>query len=149
MKALALFLVILAAAGCRTNTAEPRAAGYWPGAFVVDGAPALKGYLQLYVTDMKFKLFIETAHQNVMVQGPWTVKGGRVRIQPSDYHFEMPSEEDQKAMRERVIPADAFRSALAHGVVLDESADRRHLIGLRISLQNAIGRFEFERPIPR
>ncbi|HVT10854.1 MAG TPA: hypothetical protein VHE55_01195 [Fimbriimonadaceae bacterium] len=145
--------------GCGANGAVTRAAGSWLGQFDIESvagksdpaaiqAEAMKGNLELYVNGSKFKLDMKSAHQGFTVNGKWTADKGRVTMTTDSYHFDNPTEEDQKALNLRIITPDEIRAVFGHPVVLDETADRRHLTGLKTSLGRLLGRFEFERPIP-
>ena len=147
--------------GCsHSETAVERAAGSWPGHFEiesVDGktdpkiidAEQMKGNLQLYVTGSKFKLEMKTPNQEFTIGGKWTAEKSRVTMTADTFEFKNPTEEDQKAFGMKLILPDELRSAFGHPTVLDETADKRKLTGLKTSLGKLLGRFEFERPIPR
>jgi hypothetical protein len=153
-----LFLLLLT--GCKGNS-QPvtRAAGSYPGQFhieSVDGKedPALikaneiKGNLELYLTQNKFKLDMASFHQDFSIEGKWTADKTRVTLTSDKFDFKNPSEEDQKALKLKILQPDQIRAVFGHPVVLETSADRRRLTGLKTTLGNLLGRFEFERPIP-
>lgn len=161
MRAAVLAAIALLLIGCsRALNPMERAAGSWPGQFQIESAKdsskpeelakwTMKGNLWLYVTDEKFRLELSTAHQQFTVKGKWEAKGSRITLTSNNYEFTFPTEEDQQALKLPIISADEIRATFHNPVVFDESADRRTLSGLKISLGPLIGSFKFERPLPR
>ena len=109
----------------------------------------MKGNLELYVTHSKFKLDMATRNQKFSINGTWKAEKNRATLTMDGSHFENPTPEDEKALGLRIIKPAEIQAVFGHPFVLDESPDRRRLTGLKTSLGHMIGRFEFERPIPR
>jgi hypothetical protein len=137
-----------------------RAAGAWTGRFVIDSVDGksdpklieselMKGNLQLYITASKFKLDMSNRHQKFTIGGKWTAEKSRVTMTADSFAFQNPTEEEQKTFGLDIIAPDQIRAAFGHAIVFDESANKRELKGLRTTIGKLVGRFEFERPIPR
>jgi hypothetical protein len=160
MRCLWFLIAALALAGCNGNdNPAARAAGTYPGEFRIESVDGksdakmiadetMKGSLELYLTQNKFKLDLASKYQGFTVEGKWTAEKSRVTLTTDKYAFQNPSEEDQKAFQLKIIQPDEIRTAFGHPLVLETSPDRRKLTGLKTSLGKLLGRLEFERPIP-
>jgi hypothetical protein len=161
MRYACLMILSLTLIGCSAgDPAMARAAGGWTGRFAIDSvsgkadpkeieAELMKGNLQLYITHSKFKLEMANLHQKFTIGGSWTAEKSRVTITADTFAFKNPTEEEQKTFGLSIIGPDEIRVAFGHAVVFDETEDKRRLTGLKMSIGKLIGRFEFERPIPR
>jgi hypothetical protein len=159
MRAAYVVLFVLVLSGCGGENPAARAAGSYPGQFVIESVDgkeeaasiakeAIKGNLELYLTHDKFKLDMASAYQSFSIEGKWKAEKSRVILTSDKFDFKNPSEEDQKALKLQIIQPDEIRGVFGHPFVLETSSDRRRLTGLKSMLGKLLGHFEFERPIP-
>ena len=133
-----------------------KVAGLWPGEFTPDVSDRnatkekhFRGYLQLYLTDDKFKMEMNSPQQGFTVQGKWKVSDGQVEIHGDTFAFDNPTEEDQKTFGMKLISPEEIRATFNRGLVFKASPDRKVLAGLKTSFGSILGTFRFERPLPQ
>lgn len=129
--------------------------GKWPGGFVVGEVrrgpntaidqkrSSLKGFVQIYATNRKFKIHLEGEQETIDVDGDWTRKARRM-----DLHVQHVVIDDQggAALRDpnrKFILPDDIRAAYSRPLILDLSADGKSLNGLPMSIGDLTGRHLF------
>ena len=146
-----MLIPVLALAGCGTKEGMAYF-GRWSGRFAVESAEGssegdrlrsgMKGYLQIYATERRFKMHLEGEQQNVDVSGHWEIKKRRLTLRSNDIQIEDPGEELSDPTRKR-LPPRALRDAYARPLVFDLSPDGRALTGLTTSVGTLVGRHLF------
>ncbi len=134
-------------AGC-SNRVELPLYGKWEGAY--DAARPgvdLKGYLQLYATNHKFKMRIGNYGQTLDTLGNWNLRGRQVLLKFTEINFEGVSKDQAEARKLVYLPPSDVRTAYGHELVLNLSSDSKTLTGLPMGLGGLTGHHVFQKAI--
>lgn len=149
---LAVALAVVASAGCG-NSRVGELAGIWHGEFKPSAESELKmrkewgyrGYLQLYVTNMKFKMRLESLAQIVDVTGTWKVDQSRVTLSVANVAFDDLGGQVRRRPGITPIPPEAVREAFSQQLVLDYESEGQTLAGLDMTLGPILGKTFFKK----
>ena len=151
MKRIAsLILAVVVASGCKTHSDLMPFLGKWLGTFVVSsistgGTDAdkkreqLTGYIQVYANHQSYKMELEGEQETIRIDGTWTIRGKQITLTPKELGIDDKGGSEVRDPNRKYIPSDAVRTAL----VLTESADKKSLHGLEITVGNLVGHHEF------
>ena len=148
-----LFVLLFVAISCTDSSLIP-VAGFWNGGF--DGSPSdpnvvmkpewkYRGFLQLYVTDMKFKMHLESEVQIVDVTGTWEKKKNKIYVIPKDVQFD--DKGGRLLQKPGVTPLDpdVVKKACSQELVFAYTDNPQELKGLEITFGPMLGRFDFSK----
>jgi len=151
LKKLLAICAIALAIGCTDSSLAPLA-GFWDGSF--QGAPTdakqamrpewtYKGYLQLYLTGMKFKMHLESDAQVIDINGTWSHKKDKIYVVPKDVVFD--DRGGQLLQRPGLKPIDpaVVQKACSQTLIFAYTDNPQQLKGLEITFGPMLGRFVF------
>lgn len=151
---LAIALFFTARASCANKDLVPFF-GKWSGAYEVDqvlkGADGpkdrerskLEGFVQIYGSNRSYKMFLNGEQESLEIGGTWTTKGNRITLRMNDFKLDDQGGEDARNPNAKFIPADELREAYAKPLVLELSADKKRLTGLRTTVGPTVGTHRF------
>jgi len=129
--------------------------GKWPGGFVVSEVrrgpntsvdqkrSSLKGFVQIYATNHKFKLHLEGEQETIDVDGDWTRKAKRMDLRVQHVVIDDQGGAALRDPNRKFILPDDIRAAYSRPLILDLSADGKNLNGLPMSIGDLTGRHLF------
>lgn len=153
---LAISFALIGKASCSNKDIVPFL-GKWAGGFKVervDNGPdtakdrersSLNGYVQIYGTNHSFKMHLEGEQQIVDMAGNWTLKKNRVTLRVTDFKMDDQGGEDARNPNMKFIPADVLQVGYSRPLVLELTADKKHLNGLLTSIGPLVGKHEFSK----
>ena len=149
---LFLLLFVLTMVSCGNDRFVPYI-GIWQGRFQAEGPDAPKdgdpdrdwrGYLQLYRTEEKFILHLESRSLAMDVKGKWTLKEDmRVLLTPEEFTFDDRGGQLMRDQRLKPLDPKAIQESYGRQVILDISPDRKKLTGLLTRFGPMLGRHVF------
>ncbi len=144
--ALALTLVAGLIVGCG-NKKEMPLYGNWEGRFqqAAESDEDMKGYLQLYATNHKFKMRLGNKVQNYDTDGDWQIKGNQVLLNIRDMTFGGLSQKDAEDRHLSYVSPPGVRAAYGHTLILNLSSDNKILNGLPMTLGTREGTHVFHK----
>ena len=155
MKKLCLALpLLLLCGGCNRNSDLLPFLGKWLGRFEISeiqgGGTAqdikretLKGYVQVYATSRSYKMEMEGEQEVINITGTWTIKANRITLTPKSIIIDDKGGEDKRDPNKKFIASKDVREAYGRPLLLVESADKKSLTGLKITIGNLLGIHRF------
>lgn len=136
--------------GCTSDPSVVKLTGNWEQEFVSKGPQPhgpLKGYLQLYLTEEKFKLHLATTEQTFELLGKWKRKGRRITlvprvVDPLSFTDFQPANEDSPR-KPNLMDKDVLTRTYGRGLVLDLDEKEHTLTSLLLDLGPMQGRHVF------
>lgn len=142
---LGLFSLILT--GCTADPATVALTGKWNQEFVSsdEKVQPLKGFLQLYQTENRFTLALNTKFQSIEITGMWELKDNTVQLKPGKGGFDFKSliEEDPQSKDSLLLSSDEVTKLYQRGLNLTLDADRKVMRSLPITIGPYTGRHVF------
>lgn len=149
-------LLAWALAGCNPNSQLMPYYGKWDGGYMVEelDSPAtekdlqresLSGYIMLYATGNKFKLYQQGEQQTIEVEGTWKLEGKQVRTQTTKIKIDDMGGEEFRDPNKKYIPSDDVRAAFGKPMVLTLNSAKTELKTPAVGIGNRIGSFTFKR----
>ena len=140
--------------GCNMHTDLMPFLGKWIGKFqvsTVNGAGSekdrareeLKGFVQIYATNRSYKMELEGEQETIKIDGTWTISGKRITLTPKKLVIDDKGGADQRDPNKKYIAAEDVRAAYGQPLVLTESANKKALHGMEITVGSLVGHHEF------
>lgn len=143
---IAIFMTVMVAINKNAHQDLRPFLGKWTGAFVVDPPNKrenLDGFLQMYATEMMFKMHLEGEQQEIDVDGNWAIEGKQIILKPTHVDIQDYGGQDVRNPNLAYIPNDDVRAAYERTLVFNPSADKKKLDGLLISIGPLRGAHQF------
>jgi len=133
--AILALLSLLLISGCG-NKKEMPLYGNWEGRFQAgqESDEDMKGYLQLYATNHKFKMRLGNKSQNYDTLGDWTIKGNQILLNIQDMTFGGLTQKEAEGRKMSYVAPTDVRSAYGHTLILNLATDGKTLNGLPMAL---------------
>jgi hypothetical protein len=124
--------------------------GKWSGTFTVSeiqggGADkdmkreSLRGFVQVYATNRKYKMEMNGEQETIDVNGTWTIHGNRITLTPIEVIIDDQGGIDQRDPNKKFIPSDEVRAAYGRPLILEQTPDKKALNGLKMVIGKLIG----------
>ena len=141
---VALVALAVCALGCGNRTEMPLY-GNWEGRFEPDRATDLdmKGYLQLYATNHKFKMHVGGRNQTFDPTGVWRLQGRQIVLDIQDMQISGLTAQEAEERKALYIDPKVVRGAFGKSLVLNLSADQTQLRGITLTIGSTQGHFSF------
>ena len=155
MKRLVPLTLILFLAGCGSKDAIPYL-GRWHGDFIVDSVTPpvsakdmkreeLHGSLQIYATNLSFKMHFEGEQESLDAEGTWSHVGTTVTLKFKSVKIDDEGGAERRDPNLKFIAPSAIHAAYQRNLVLHLSKDKKTLAGLEVTLGSLTGRHMFTR----
>jgi hypothetical protein len=121
--------------------------GMWEAKFEPQDptSPEIRGYLQLYVTDHKFKMHVGTKTQSFDPSGTWKMGPKQVTLTMDTVEVSGYTEDEAKIRHQPYFLPDEVRAGLGKELTLNLASDMKQMKGLEIALGKTVGRFQFKK----
>ena len=143
-------IALLIIAGCSTDPAKVALSGNWDEKFVAT-APVkhgeIKGYLQLYQTEDRFKISLSDKVQSMEITGKWELKDNRVTLTPTNgtgISYTGFQNADEPTKDPTLMTTDRVTQVLGKQILLTLSADKATLTSMPLDLGPVKGSFTFQ-----
>lgn len=145
---LSLSILVVLTAGCGNKTEMPLY-GNWEGRFqqAQQSDEDMKGYLQLYATNHKFKMRLGNKTQNYDTLGDWKIQGRQVLLNIQDISFGGLTSHEAEERKLAFVQPNDVRAAYGHTLILNVSADNKTLSGLPMTLGTREGTHVFHKTV--
>ena len=152
-----VLMIVLTLRVANSNRDLLRYTGKWSGGFTVDSIESgantesdrhrsrLEGYLQIYLTERRYKLHLEGEQQGIDVSGNWTAKGDRITLTPKSVEIDDHGGAEKRDPNKKYIPNEEVLNTYNRPLVFIQSPDRQRYNGLPISLGVLIGKHAFDK----
>lgn len=152
---LTVLLLVMTLRNVNSNKDLIRYTGRWKGGFTVESvtngtdtadsrhAHRLEGFLQVYLTNHKYKLHLEGQQEGIDVDGTWTANGDRLTLNPKAVAIDDQGGEEKRDPNKPYIPNEDVLATYNKPIVLVQSADKKGFQGLKVTLGNLLGSHAF------
>lgn len=145
MKPVWALVALASIAGCGKK-ADMVMYGNWEGDFrASQGSEDLKGYVQFYLNDHKFKMRLGTRSQAFDAGGTWVLKGDQALLTFKEFSFEGLTKNLAEERKIRYLPPDDIRTAYGRTLVLNLAPDHKQLTGLPMTIAGIEGTHSFHK----
>ncbi len=130
--------------------------GNWTGNFVItqnksgftDKQMNLRGYLQIYNYDQKFKMEVANPVQKVKLTGNWELNKQQILLHFASVKIEQPTKDLMKAMNHPYLEDRALKAGFEQNIIFDVNKSHTKLHGLLMSIGPLTGHFELQKTGP-
>ena len=103
----------------------------------------LSGYVQVYMTNRSYKMEMSGEQETINISGSWTIVRNRITLQPKVITIDDQGGADKRDPNKKFIPVDEAKLAYSRPLILQESADKKSLSGLEITIGKLVGSHRF------
>lgn len=130
--------------------------GNWTGDFVLtqnrsgftNQQMRIRGYLQIYNFDKKFKMQVANPIQTVTVTGNWELNKNQILLHVSGADVDQPAKDTMEAMGYAYINDQALKKGFEQNMIFNINPAHTKLHGLLMTVGPLVGNFELNKNGP-